>query len=210
MRYYPIFLNLTDQLSIIVGGGTIAEGKVTGLLEADAKVLVIAPEVTPAMRELAESGRVTWEQRAYRDGDLEGAAIAISATDDPEVNHQVWAEANRRGILINVVDDVPYCNFIAPALVRRGDITLAISTNGKMPALAAHMRREMDKTFGDDYLKLLEMTAPLRVELGTKNLPYKTRQQLWRKLFEETELLSLIRQDKEEAAQALAREVLGL
>src|SRR5882672_9826589 len=96
MRYYPIFLNLTDKLSIIVGGGLIAEGKVTGLLEADAKVLVIAPEVTPAMRQLAESGRVTWEQRTYRDGDLEGAAIAISATDDPEVNHQVWAEANRR------------------------------------------------------------------------------------------------------------------
>lgn len=210
MRYYPIFLNLTDQLSVIVGGGTIAEGKVTGLLEADAKVLVIAPEVTPAMQELAESGRFVWEQRTYRDGDLEGAAIAISATDDPEVNHQVWAEANRRGILINVVDDVPYCNFIAPAIVRRGDITLAISTNGKMPALAAHMRREMDKTFGDEYLQLLEMTSPMRVELGAKHLPYTTRQQLWRKLFEETELIHLVRQGEEEAARKLAREVLGL
>jgi siroheme synthase-like protein len=210
MRYYPVFLNLTNQLSIIVGGGTIAEGKVTGLLEADAKVRIIAPEVTPVMRELAESGKVTWEQRTYRDGDLEGAAIAISATDDPEVNHQVWEEANRRGILINVVDDVPYCNFIAPALVRRGDITLAISTNGKMPALAAHMRREMDKTFGDEYLQLLEMTSPMRVELGTKKLPYTTRQQLWRKLFEETEMIDLVRQGEEEAARKLAREVLGL
>ncbi len=210
MRYYPIFLNLTNQLSIIIGGGTIAEGKVTGLLEADAKVLVIAPEVTPAMKELAESGRVTWEQRTYRDGDLEGAAIAISATDDPEVNHRVWDEANRRGILINVVDDVPYCNFIAPAIVRRGDITLAISTNGKMPALAAHMRREMDKTFGDEYLQLLEMTSPMRVELGAKKLPYTTRQQLWRKLFEETELINLVRQGEEEEARKLAREVLGL
>lgn len=210
MRYYPVFLNLTNQLSIIIGGGTIAEGKVTGLLEADAKVLIIAPEVTPVMQELAESGRVTWEQRTYRDGDLEGAAIAISATDSPEVNHQVWDEANRRGILINVVDDVPYCNFIAPALVRRGDITLAISTNGKMPALAAHMRREMDKSFGDEYLRLLEMTSPMRVELGAKRLPYTVRQQLWRKLFEETEVINLVRQGEEEAARALAREVLGL
>jgi siroheme synthase-like protein len=210
MRYYPIYLNLTDKLSIIVGGGTIAEGKVTSLLEADAKVVIIAPEVTPAVRELAESGRVTWEQRAYRDGDLEGAAIAISATDDPEVNHRVWDEANRRGILINVVDDVPYCNFIAPAIVRRGDITIAISTNGKMPALAAHMRREMDKSFGDEYLQLLEITTPMRVELNAKHLAYTTRQKLWRKLFEETEVIDLVRQGDEEAARKLAREVLGL
>lgn len=210
MHYYPIYLNLTDKLSIIVGGGTIAEGKVTGLLEADAKVVIIAPEVTPAVQELAESGKITWEKRVYRDGDLEGAAIAISATDDPEINHQVWDEANRRGILINVVDDVPYCNFIAPAIVRRGDITIAISTNGKMPALAAHMRREMDKSFGDEYLQLLEMTTPMRAELGAKHLAYTTRQQLWRKLFEETDLIDLVRQGDEESARKLAREVLGL
>ena len=210
MRYYPVFLDLTDKLSIIVGGGTIAEGKVTGLLEADAKVVVIAPEVTPVLRALAESGKVAWEQRPYHDGDLEGAAIAISATDDPQVNHQVWDEANRRGILINVVDDVPYCNFIAPAIVRRGDITIAISTNGKMPALAAHMRREMDKSFGDEYLQLLEMTSPMRVELGAKHLPYTTRQKLWRKLFDETELIDLVRKGDEETARKLAREVLGL
>ena len=210
MRYYPIFLNLTNELAVVVGGGTIAEGKVIALLEADAKVLVIAPELTPALQALAENRTVTWEQRSYIDGDLTGAAIAISATDDPEVNHHVWDEAKRRNILINVVDDVPYCNFIAPAIVRRGDITLAISTNGKMPALAAHMRREIDKSFGDDYLRLLEMTAPLRVELNTKGLPYTTRQQLWRKLFEETDLLPLLRQGEDEAAEKLAREVLGL
>jgi siroheme synthase-like protein len=210
MRYYPIFLNLTNERSVVVGGGTIAEGKVTALLEADAKVVVIAPEVTLALQELAENGTVSWEQRTYIDGDLAGAAIAIGATDDPEVNHRVWDEAKRRNILINVVDDVPYCNFIAPAIVRRGDITLAISTNGKMPALAAHMRREIDKSFGDDYLRLLEMTAPLRVELNTKGLPYTTRQQLWRKLFEETDLLPLLRQGEDEAAEKLAREVLGL
>ncbi len=210
MRYYPIYLNLTDKLSIIVGGGTIAEGKVTSLLEADAKVVIIAPEVTPAVRALAENGKITWEQRTYHDGDLEGAAIAISATDSPEINHQVWDEANRRGILINVVDDVPYCNFIAPAIVRRGDITIAISTNGKMPALAAHMRREMDKSFGDEYLQLLEITTPMRAELGAKHLDYTIRQKLWRKLFEETEVIDLVRQGDEEAARKLAREVLGL
>lgn len=210
MRYYPIYLNLTDRLAIVIGGGTIAEGKVLGLLEADAKVRVIAPKVTPAMQRLAESGKLTWEQRTYRDGDLEGAGIAIGATDDPEINHRVWDEANRRGILINVVDDVPYCNFIAPAIVRRGDITLAISTNGKMPALAAHLRREMERTFGEEYVRALEMTTPLREELSGKHLDYTVRQQLWRKLFEETEMIDLLRKGDEEAARTLAREVLGL
>jgi len=210
MRYYPIYLNLTDKRSIVVGGGAIAEGKITGLLEADARVVVIAPEITPAIQELVQNGTIAWQQRQYQDGDLEGAAIAISATDDPQVNHSVWDEADRRGILINVVDDVPYCNFIAPAIVRRGDITIAISTNGKMPALAAHMRREMDKSFGDEYLKLLEMTTPMRAELGAKQLAYQVRQQLWRKLFEETELIDLVRRGEEESARKLAREVLGL
>ena len=210
MRYYPIYLNLTDKRSIVVGGGTIAEGKVNGLLEADAKVVVIAPEVTLGVRKLAESGKVIWEQRVYRDGDLEGAAIAISATDDPQINHQVWEEADRRGILINVVDDVPYCNFIAPAIVRRGDITLAISTNGKMPALSAHLRREMERTFGEEYVRALEMTTPMREELGEQHLDYTVRQRLWRKLFEETDMINLLRKGDDEAARKLAREVLGL
>ena len=210
MRYYPIYLNLTDKRSIVVGGGMIAEGKANGLLEADAKVVIIAPEVTPVVRKLAESGRVVWEQRSYRDGDLEGAVIAIGATDDPQVNHQVWDEAHRRGILINVVDDVPYCDFIAPAIVRRGDITLAISTNGKMPALSAHLRREMERTFGEEYVGALEMTTPMREELSEKHLDYVVRQRLWRKLFEETEMIDLLRKGDEEAARKLAREVLGL
>jgi precorrin-2 dehydrogenase/sirohydrochlorin ferrochelatase len=188
----------------------IAEGKVTGLLEANAKAVIIAPEVTTFLRKLAESGKVAWEQRIYRDGDLEGASIAISATDDPQINRQVWDEANRRGILVNVVDDVPYCNFIAPAIVRRGNITIAISTNGKMPALAAHMRREMDKSFGNEYLQLLEMTSPMRVELGAKHLSYTIRQKLWRKLFGKTELIDLVRKSDEETARKLARDVLGL
>jgi siroheme synthase-like protein len=210
MRYYPVYINLTNKPSVVIGGGTIAEGKVLGLLEADARVTLIAPEITPTLRELAENGKITWEQRSYRDGDLENAAIAISATDDPAINHRVWEEARRRRILINVVDDPPFCDFIAPAIVRRGDITLAISTNGKMPALAAHLRRELEKSFGEEYEQLLEMTAPMREELATKHLDYTTRQVLWRKLFEETNIIDLLRAGEIASARSLAKETLGL
>lgn len=210
MRYYPVYLNLTARPSVVIGGGTIAEGKVLGLLEADAQVTIIAPEITAALRELAAQGNIKWEQRSYQEGDLQGAAIAISATDDRQVNKRVWDEARERGILVNVVDDPPYCDFIAPAIIRRGDITLAISTNGKMPALAAHLRRELEKSFGDEYLQLLEITAPMREELTAKHLDYTVRQKLWRKLFEETNIVDLLRQGETESARKLAKEILGL
>src|SRR5258706_1398289 len=210
MRYYPVYLNLTGRPAVVIGGGAIAEGKVLGLLEVDAQVTLIAPEVTPALYELIENKKITWEQRAYQQGDLEGAAIAISATDDREVNKRVWDEAQARGILINVVDDPPYCDFIAPAIVRRGDITLAISTNGKMPALAAHLRRELEKSFRDEYVQLLEITTPLREQLAAQHLDYTVRQQLWRKLFEETNIVDLLRRGETESARSVAKEVLGL
>ncbi len=210
MRYYPVSLNLTGHSSVVIGGGTIAEGKVLGLLEADAQVTLIAPEITPALRELIANGKITWEQRSYQQGDLEGAAIVISATDDREINQRVWDEARQRGILVNVVDDPPHCDFIAPAIVRRGDITLAISTNGKMPALAAHLRRELEKSFGEEYVQLLEMTAPMRAQLAAQHLDYNIRQKLWRKLFEETDIVDLLRRGETESARSLAKDVLGL
>ena len=210
MQYYPVSLNLTERATVVIGGGAIAEGKVRGLLEADAHVTLIAPEVTPALGELAAERKITWEQRSYQQGDLQGAALVISATDEREVNHRVWEEARERGILINVVDDPPYCDFIAPAIVRRGDISLSISTNGKMPALAAHLRRELEKSFGEEYTRLLELTTPMRAQLATQQLDYTVRQQLWRKLFEETELIDLVRRGETEAARSLAMEVLGL
>jgi len=210
MRYYPVYLNLTERPTVVIGGGTIAEGKVLGLLEADAQVNLIAPEVTATLQDLAANGKIHWEQRSYQTGDLHDATLAISATDDRQVNQQVWAEARQGGILVNVVDDPPYCDFIAPAIVRRGDITLAISTNGKMPALAAHLRRQIEKSFGEEYVALLDLTSPLREELSAKHLDYGIRQQLWRRLFEETDILELLRRGETEKARSLAKEVLGL
>jgi siroheme synthase-like protein len=210
MHYYPVYLNLTERPTVVVGGGTIAEGKVLGLLESDARVRLIAPEATPALHELAGSGKIDWAQRSYQSGDLHGAALAIGATDDREVNKRVWDEARERGILVNVVDDPPYCDFIAPAILRRGDITLAISTNGRMPALAAHLRRELERSFGQEYVELLEMTAPLREELARKRLDYTVRQGLWRKLLEDTDVVGLLRRGETERARSLAKEVLGL
>jgi siroheme synthase-like protein len=210
MRYYPIYLNLTGRPCIVVGGGQIAEGKVLGLLEVEAQVTLITPEATPALQKLAAAGRINWLSSAYRAGDLEGAALAISATDDRTVNEQVWAEAVERGIPINVVDDPPHCDFIAPAIVRRGDLTIAISTNGKAPALAAHLRRVLEGWLGEEYVRFLALAEPLRKELATHERSYVERQQLWRQLLEESEVLDLLRQGDDESALGLAREVLKL
>lgn len=208
MIYYPIYLNLQNRPCVVVGGGTIAEGKVNGLLEAEANVTVIAPEVNPGLAELASLGRLNWQERHYQPGDLAGAYLAISATDDRDVNTQVWQEAQDRGIPVNVVDVPPLCDFIAPAIVRRGDLTLAISTNGKAPALAAHLRRVLEHSLGDEYSRFLEHAEALRAEVAQRGLSYTQRQQLWQHLFEETALFDLLRQGKDGEALNLARAVL--
>ncbi|MFZ6029916.1 MAG: precorrin-2 dehydrogenase/sirohydrochlorin ferrochelatase family protein [Chloroflexota bacterium] len=208
MTYYPIYLNLHNRPCVVVGGGTIAEGKIKGLLEAGARVTVVAPQVTAGVAGLAKRGELDWQERNYRPGDLAQAYLAISATDDRQINTQVWQEAQARSIPVNVVDVPPLCDFIAPAIVRHGDLTLAISTNGKAPALAAHLRRVLEKSLGHEYSRFLEHAEALRAEVAQRGLPYTQRQRLWQHLLEETPLLDLMRQGEEDAALALARQVL--
>src|SRR6266568_3309904 len=139
MSFYPVFLHLQGRRGVVVGGGAVAEQKVVGLLEAGARVTVVSPDLTWKLEDLAATGAIELRRRGYHRGDLEGAFLAIAATDDRSVNADVWAEAEQRGILLNAVDDLPHCSFIAPAVHRAGDIAVAISTAGKSPALAARV-----------------------------------------------------------------------
>src|SRR5258705_2316614 len=129
-NYYPIYVNLRGQPCVVVGGGKIAEGKVEGLLTAGAKVTVVSPELTSHLHDLVKQNQITYIARVYQTGDLTGAFMVICATDQVEINHKVWQEASANRQLVNVVDDTPRSNFIAPAILRKGDLTIAISTSG--------------------------------------------------------------------------------
>ncbi|MYC35091.1 MAG: bifunctional precorrin-2 dehydrogenase/sirohydrochlorin ferrochelatase [Chloroflexi bacterium] len=142
-EYYPVYLNLAGKRCVILGGGTIAQGKIAALRDAGARITVISPEATDGIKRAAQRGDVAFEQREYQAGDLEGAFIAVAATNVWHVNRQIYEEAEARGVLLNVVDDPDQCTFIAPSIVRRDPITLAVSTGGASPALARKMRETL-------------------------------------------------------------------
>ena len=143
-RYYPAYLDLTGRRCVVIGAGLVAERKVLQLLASEAQVTLVSPTATDELRRLAGEGELRWIKRAYVRGDLAGAMLAIAATDEEEVNRQVHAEAEREKTLLNVVDVTPLCGFIAPSVVERGPVTVAISTGGASPALARKVRELMN------------------------------------------------------------------
>jgi siroheme synthase-like protein len=152
---YIACLRLSGRRCVVVGGGDVGLEKVEGLLACDGKVTLIAPSAQTALREHAREGSIEWLQRPYAGAeDLEGAFLAIAATDDTDVNIAVFNDAERRAMLVNVVDVPPLCNFILPAIVRSGPLAIAISTAGASPALAKRMKREVQELFGDRYARL--------------------------------------------------------
>src|SRR3954469_22930467 len=152
--FYIACLKLTGRRCVVVGGGEVGLEKVEGLLACDGRVVLIAPEAEPALRDLAAEGSIEWVPREYRTGDLEGTFIAIAATSDTDVNIRVYEDAERRAMLVNVVDVPPLCNFILPAIVRTGPLAIAISTAGASPALAKRMKAEIAATYGEPYARL--------------------------------------------------------
>jgi precorrin-2 dehydrogenase / sirohydrochlorin ferrochelatase len=153
--FYIACLKLKGRRCVVLGGGDVGLEKVEGLLACDADVTLIAPAAHPALEELADEGSIGWKRRAYEGpGDLEGVFLVIAATDDSEVNIAVYEDAERRAMLVNVVDVPPLCNFILPAIVRSGPLAIAISTAGASPALAKRMKREVAELFGEEYARL--------------------------------------------------------
>jgi siroheme synthase-like protein len=152
--FYIACLRLKGRRCAVIGGGDVGLEKVEGLLACDAEVTLVAPEAHPALRELADEGSIRWQRRGYESGDLDGCLIAIAATNDTDVNIRVFDDAERRAMLVNVVDVPPLCNFILPAIVRTGPLAVAISTAGASPALAKRMKREIAELFGEPYADL--------------------------------------------------------
>ena len=162
MSLFPVFVKLQGRLVVVVGGGEIAAGKIDGLLLADARVRIIAPEVHASLVEPIRNRKIAWLPRKFEAGDLDGARLAIAATSAPGVNASVYREAEARGILCNAVDDIENCHFYYGSIVQRGDLQIAISTNGKSPALAQRLRQELEQQFGPEYEVWLEWLGAAR------------------------------------------------
>jgi precorrin-2 dehydrogenase / sirohydrochlorin ferrochelatase len=179
MSLFPMFVKLRDRLCVVVGGGPIAESKIPGLLAAEATVRVIAPEVTESLAAQAREGQIEWVGKTFETQDLSGAYLVVAATSAIEVNHEIFREAEARGILCNAVDDPDYCHFYYPSVVRRGALQIAISTEGLSPALAQRLRRELEIQFGPEYEPWVNWLGAARRFLRARNDdPEETRQLL--------------------------------
>lgn len=184
MRYFPVCLNINNKRCVVVGGGTVAERKVKSLIACGAKVSVISPDVTYALRSLHESQSIEWLSRAYQNVDIADAFLVIAATDDPQVQKQVFCEAEENNILVNVADVPEKCNFILPATVRRGDFTLSASTGGKSPGLARKIRQQLDGQFGMEYAAAIDLLGELRPIVLAKGLTHLENKVIFEKLLD--------------------------
>ena len=160
--FYVACLKLSRRRCVVVGGGDIGLEKVEGLLACDADVVLVAPDAVHELRTLATEGSIAWERREYEPADLEGTFMVIACTNDTEINIRVFDDAERRAMLVNIVDVPPLCNFILPAIVRSGPLAIASSTAGASPALAKRMKREVAELFGEEYARLAIMLNDAR------------------------------------------------
>ena len=169
MSLFPAFLKLTNRRVLVVGGGAIAAQKIPGLLEAGARVHVVSPKLSPALAEYVRNRRIEWSPKPFEPCDLDDAFLVIAATSLHDLNASVFAEADRRNILCNAVDDIDHCHFYYGSIVQRGDLQIAISTNGKSPALAQRLRKELEEQFGTEYESWLEWLGAAREALRAQS-----------------------------------------
>lgn len=167
---YPVQLLLAGKPCVVVGGGEVALRKVRSLLVAESQIKVISPVLCPELEQFNAENKIEAVNKTFSPSDLSGAFLVIAATDDSQVNRAVFAAASSQGILVNVVDIPELCNFYVPSVVRRGDLTITISTGGASPALAKKIRQSLERVFGEEYKAYLEIVAHCR-ELAKEKYP---------------------------------------
>ncbi|MDP7524826.1 MAG: bifunctional precorrin-2 dehydrogenase/sirohydrochlorin ferrochelatase [Dehalococcoidales bacterium] len=198
--YYPISLNVRGRKCSVVGGGQVALRKVETLLEHGADVQVISPDLCTELVSLAERKEIDTVTREYRPGDLKDAFVAIVATDNSKINRQIAAEAREQNVLVNVVDDADNSDFIAPSYLRRGGISIAISTSGESPALARKLRTMLEKDFGDEYGRLSVLISQVRAKARQQNI--RVSGDGWQEALDLEVLLGMLKKDGEEKVEA--------
>ncbi len=177
-KVFPLFLKLEHRPCLVVGAGAVGEGKIAGLLEAEARVRVVAPQATPQVESWAKTKKLDWHQRPFQPADLEGMFLVIAATSSTPLHEQIFAETRRHGVLCNVVDVPHLCDFYYPAVVRRGPLQIAISTAGESPALAQRLRKDLEVQFGPEYEAWVTALGEARAEIATKDMSAEDRKEL--------------------------------
>jgi precorrin-2 dehydrogenase/sirohydrochlorin ferrochelatase len=200
-------VDLADARCVVIGGGRVAARKVAALCEAGAQPVVISPTLCDTLQRQVQAGELDLLARNYQPGDLAGARLVIAATDDPVTNEAVWQEAQTVGCLVNVVDDPAHCNFYVPATVRRGPLTLSISTSGHSPALAGRIRRSLERQFDAAYQPYVDLLGELRPQIRQQIADPARRKALWTALLD-SEILELYRSGEPQAAQQRAQEII--
>jgi precorrin-2 dehydrogenase/sirohydrochlorin ferrochelatase len=205
--FYPIYLDLKAKRVVIIGGGGVAERKIESLLDAGASIFVLSPQVTPRIASLADEKRIELRKRAYAHGDCAGATLVFSATDDPETSRAVYEEASALRIFINTADQPALCSFIMPAVVRRGDIGVAISTGGASPALAARLRRKISNVIGSEYARLAELLSRTRSEIRGRIRDERERKELHYRILD-SDIMTLLKQNDGAGAERRLHEII--
>ena len=208
MRYYPVYLDLRGRPCVVVGGGEVAARKVEGLLTAGARVTVVSPSVTQTLAAMAETHEILHHARPYRRGDLQGAVLAYAATNDKALHAEIAAEAAAASVLLNVVDRPSFCGFIAPALMTRGAVSVAVSTGGASPALARRLRQDIEKVVGPEYGVAAAILGKLRPVVAGAEAKPAGRARVFRALAD-SPLLGALRVRDAAAVDAILEEHVG-
>ena len=206
MGYYPVFLEMKDRRCVVIGGGAVAERKVEGLVTAGANVTVISPGITDGLKELLKQGAIRHVAREYQTGDRAGYDLVFVATDNLEINAVVSSEARSLRIWVNSADDPDHCDFMLPAVIRRGDLAVAVSTGGVSPAVTRAVREELDEYFNADYARFVQIAGEVRRELREKSV--SPGASAWNRALQ-GDFRRLIKEGKPEQAKELLLETLG-
>lgn len=205
---YPVNLILDDKPCVVIGGGHVALRKVEGLLDAKAKVTVISPMLVNELTNMVKNNLIIWKQKYYETGDLDGFELVICAVGEKKASQQIYEDAHKARILINVVDKLPLCDFALPAKIRRGDLLVTFSTNGKSPALSRYLRCQMEQEFDDTYALWIDRLSLLRNEAIAKLPTSDDREIFWRSALSD-EVMQLVKIKKYDEAEGIIRNAIS-
>ena len=206
--FYPVNLDIKGRKCVVVGGGRVALRKVKGLLDCKASVTVISPELHPHLAALQVQAEISWLEKKYSDNDIDGAFLVIAATNDQKAQDKVFRDAQRLNALLNVADVPGKCNFILPARVKRGSLSIAVSTGGKSPALAKMLRQKFERELDESYTILNDIMGIVRTEVLNCNLPQNENEHIFNAILE-SEILKHISEKNPKAIIAIVNQCIG-